>query len=60
MILYETLNGIVEDGSEGVFLGFDGLRKLVCEVMSNAADKGKMADILSVKQSGTQYTYRLR
>jgi hypothetical protein len=32
MILHQTLYGIVEDGSEGVFLGFDGLRELVCEV----------------------------
>ena len=48
MILYEALNGIVEDGSEGVFLGFDGLRKLVCEVMSNAADKGKWQILMLV------------
>jgi hypothetical protein len=41
MILHQTLYGIVEDGSEGVFLGFDGLRELVCEVMSDAADEGK-------------------
>ena len=41
MVLCQTLNGIVEDGSEGVFLGFDGLRELVCEVMSDAADEGE-------------------
>ena len=41
MILYETLDGVMEDSSEGVFFGFYGLRELVCEVMSDAADEGK-------------------
>ena len=41
MILHEALNRVVEDGSKGIFLGFYGLRELVCEVMSDAADEGK-------------------
>ena len=39
MILYEALDGVVEDGPEGVFLGFYSLRELVSEVMCNAADE---------------------
>ena len=39
MILYEPLDGVVEDGPEGVFLGFYSLRELVGEVMCNAADE---------------------
>ena len=39
VILYEPLDGVVEDGPEGVFLGFYSLRELVGEVMCNAADE---------------------
>ncbi len=39
VILYEPLDGVVEDGSKGVFLGFYSLRELVGEVMSDAADE---------------------
>ena len=41
MILRETFDGVMEDGSKSIFLGFDGLRELVCEVVSDAADEGK-------------------
>ena len=39
VILYEPLDGVVEDGSKGVFFRFYGLRELVGEVMSDAADE---------------------
>ena len=39
MIFREALDGVVEDGPEGVFLGFYSLRELVSEVMCNAADE---------------------
>ena len=41
MVLYEALDGVVKDGAEGVFLRLYGLCKLICEVVSDAADEGK-------------------
>lgn len=41
MILYKTLDGVVENGTEGVFLRLDGLRKLVFEVVGDAANERK-------------------
>ena len=49
MILYETLDGVMEDSSEGVFFGFYGLRELVCEVMSDAADEGKWQILVLIR-----------
>ena len=41
MVLYEALDWVVEDGAKGIFFGLDSLCKLICEVVSDAADEGK-------------------
>ena len=49
MIFHETLDGVTEDGSEGISLGFYGFRELVCEVMGDAADEGKWQVLMLIR-----------
>ena len=49
VIFHETLDGVTEDGSEGVPLGFYGFRELVCEVMGDAADEGKWQVLVLIR-----------
>ena len=49
MIFHEALDGVAEYGSEGVFFGFYGLRELVCEIMSDAADEGKWQILVLIR-----------
>ena len=49
VIFHETLDGVTEDGSEGVSLGFYGFRELVEEVMGDAADEGKWQVLMLIR-----------
>ena len=49
VIFHETLDGVTEDGSEGVSLGFYGFREFVEEVMGDAADEGKWQVLMLIR-----------